>query len=264
MWAWTQVFGDPDTYDQEIDFDTLISSVQFDPSGEMIAVGDHGGQIVIYRRVDCDNDTSSDDNNDQPDNLLDFDYYFSFQGHAPQIDVFTANEVPETVSALAFMSPTTLLSANAKTIRMWRICEKKMAAMCNFNQESGDPPKDSSDLCVPEIVGDIEVMPEASCKREFSDAHLFNIHSVSSCADQELILSADQFAVNLWNPHRRAPAFKIVDLHPTPLQGEVTSAVFHPDLGNLLLYSTSIGQAHVFDLRQYSSSQSRYVLYHCY
>lgn len=93
---------------------------------------------------------------------------------------------------------------------------------------------------------------EAKCRRVFKNAHHYCINSVSTCADGEYYLSADDLRINLWNLERSDTCFTIVDAKPENmdyLNEIITAAQFHPQEPDIFLYSTSKGVIKLCDTR---------------
>ena len=49
-WQFCQVFGEP--HFEEVTEVDIVSTVEFDSTGEYLAAGDRGGRVVIFQRVE--------------------------------------------------------------------------------------------------------------------------------------------------------------------------------------------------------------------
>jgi len=93
-----------------------VSSVAYDATGEFIAVGTHGGRIVVLRNLGGD---ELDEAN--------YGVYANFQSHLAEFDYLKSLEIEEKINCIAFCRQRTsaplLLAANEKTIKLWRVTE---------------------------------------------------------------------------------------------------------------------------------------------
>jgi serine/threonine-protein phosphatase 2A regulatory subunit B len=223
-WKLNQVFGeDPSAVNEE----NVITSVQFDPSGEFLAIGYQCGQVVVFRNTAGDT----------------FKFFTQFESHHPEFDFLTSLEIEEKINKIKWASNNyannsrLLLSTNDKTIKLWKLGEKRP-------KKGGKPELDESTL-----------IPDAQQKRVFANAHAYNVNSISLCSDGELFISADDLRVNLWNLEVSSECFTCVDIKPTnmnELSEVITSASFHPLLCNQFLYSSSKGVAYMADMRSHA------------
>ena len=63
----------------------LLSAISFDCTGDLLSVGDRGGRIILFERIQNE------------DGQTDFDYLTEFQAHAKGFDVLNSQDVPECV-----------------------------------------------------------------------------------------------------------------------------------------------------------------------
>eukprot|EP01119_Soliformovum_irregulare_P008377 TRINITY_DN214_c0_g1_i1.p1 TRINITY_DN214_c0_g1~~TRINITY_DN214_c0_g1_i1.p1 ORF type:complete len:512 (+),score=114.78 TRINITY_DN214_c0_g1_i1:51-1586(+) len=234
-WKLNQVFGeDPTSVNEE----NVITSVQFDHTGEYLAIGYQCGQIVIFR------------NNPTPSSPHTFKFHTQFESHHPDFDPLTSVEVEEKISHIAFLPqpyhPNTrmLLSANDKTIKLWKIYDKQRYASPMASPSSirsSDTPKSPSPLTVGHRANKV-----------YSHAHAFNINSLTPCSDGILFLSSDDLRINLWDLENSKEVFTIVDKKPAnmnKLEEVITSTVFHPVHSHLFAYADSRGTISMVDMR---------------
>jgi len=126
-----------------------------------------------------------------------------------------------------------LLSTNDKTIKLWKMYEKRSRDL-NNNTE-----KPATSI-------------ETTQRKVFANAHAYNINSISLCADGQLFLSADDLRVNLWNLENGGECFTIVDCKPAnmnELNEVITSVEFHPTESHSFVHSSSKGVCKMADMR---------------
>ena len=174
-----------------------------------------------------------------------------------------------------------LLSTNDKTIKLWKVFEKRVRALTNFNLGDGDrgPRAAPPQLAVAgvEAVGDVgpatplhafsspqllriprvvtsESVLAARCRRVYPNAHTYHIHSLSVNSDCTTFISADDLRVNLWSLDTGGTqSFTIVDMKPDNMEDlteVITSAVFHPSNCALFAFSSSRGAVRLADMRE--------------
>ncbi|KAL5698375.1 hypothetical protein ACHQM5_029424 [Ranunculus cassubicifolius] len=293
-WKFSQVFGERSAGEevQEVD---IISAIEFDRTGDHLATGDRGGRVVLFERTDIkDNGYRSDlEKMDyQMSKHPEFRYKTEFQSHEPEFDYLKSLEIEEKINKIRWCqtanSAVFLLSTNDKTIKYWKVQEKKVKKICDLNVDptnsvgigsvSGTskltsqnqclanggcaerpdykdlsfPPEGISSLRLP-TVATHESSLVASCRRTYAHAHDYHINSISTNSDGETFISADDLRINLWNLDISSQSFNIVDVKPANMEDlteVITSAEFHPTHCNMLAYSSSKGSIRLIDLRQ--------------
>ncbi|GJQ86863.1 putative serine threonine-protein phosphatase 2A 55 kDa regulatory subunit B [Trypoxylus dichotomus] len=220
QWCFSQVKG---TLDDDVTEADIISCVEFNHDGELLATGDKSGR-----------------------------------SHEPEFDYLKSLEIEEKINKIRWLRRKNpahfLLSTNDKTIKLWKVSEKdKKIEGYNTRSENGvliDPATVSA-LRVP-CIKPMELMVEASPRRIFANAHTYHINSISVNSDQETYLSADDLRINLWNLEITDQSFNIVDIKPTNMEElteVITAAEFHPVECNLFVYSSSKGTIRLCDMR---------------
>ncbi|CAE1226893.1 PPP2R2 [Acanthosepion pharaonis] len=174
QWCFSQVKG---TIEEEITEADIISCVEFNIDGELLATGDKGGRVVIFQRdksIDAINSESmiaeSDpgtaslvpDNEDtdiegSPPSLNlarsqnsqlavpvrgEYNVYSTFQSHEPEFDYLKSLEIEEKINKIKWLKRTNpahfLLSTNDKTIKLWKVTERdKRPEGYNLKDEEG-------------------------------------------------------------------------------------------------------------------------------
>ncbi|KFK35829.1 hypothetical protein AALP_AA4G042600 [Arabis alpina] len=280
-WRFSQVFGERSAGEdvQEVD---IISAIEFDKSGDHLATGDRGGRVVLFERSDVRNSSGARRELEVGDYSLrhpEFRYKTEFQSHDPEFDYLKSLEIEEKINKIRWCQTANgalfLLSTNDKTIKFWKVQDKKIkkisemssdpsrtigngsvASSSNTNITSlvngGVPEVDISSLRLP-VVTSHESSPVARCRRVYAHAHDYHINSISNNSDGETFISADDLRINLWNMEISNQSFNIVDVKPAKMEDlseVITSAEFHPTHCNMLAYSSSKGSIRLIDLRQ--------------
>lgn len=268
-WQFLQCFGER-TPGEDIQEADIISAVEFDYDGLHLATGDRGGRVVLFERVAHAQRAPGSDQRATPPlprgAAYEYRYMTEFQSHEPEFDYLKSLEIEEKINKVRWCRSSNntrmLLSTNDKTVKLWKVYEKKVSCMANFNLEgrnaAGGPkvsPLNShprvAQLKLPKVTS-TEVLLAARCKKVYANAHTYHINSISVNSDQETFLSADDLRVNLWNLDITEQSFNIVDIKPTNMEDlteVITSAEFHPHQCNVFAYSSSKGCIRLADMR---------------
>nr|CAD7574652.1 unnamed protein product [Timema californicum] len=215
----------------------IISCVEFNHDGDLLATGDKGGRVVIFQRDPISKNCIP--------RRGEYNVYSTFQSHEPEFDYLKSLEIEEKINKIRWLKRKNqahfLLSTNDKTIKLWKVSERdKRVEGYNTKEENGQmrDPLAVTSLRVP-IIKPMELMVEASPRRIFANAHTYHINSISVNSDQETYLSADDLRINLW--HLEITDQNIVDIKPTNMEElteVITAAEFHPVECNLFVYSS--------------------------
>uniref|UniRef100_A0A4W5LB94 Protein phosphatase 2, regulatory subunit B, beta a n=1 Tax=Hucho hucho TaxID=62062 RepID=A0A4W5LB94_9TELE len=73
----------------------IISTVEFNPSGELLATGDKGGRVVVFQR---EQETKS-----EPQRRGEYNVYSTFQSHDPEFDYLKSLEVEEKINKIRWL-----------------------------------------------------------------------------------------------------------------------------------------------------------------
>lgn len=121
----------------------MISAVEFDHTGDYLATGDHGGRVVIFERASSRTRPSIDMDTRTPSplhvNPYEYRYLTEFQSHEPEFDYLKSLEIEEKINKVRWVkrwpgaSSHTILSANDKTIKLWKVYERKVTCLADFN-----------------------------------------------------------------------------------------------------------------------------------
>ncbi|XP_074285505.1 serine/threonine protein phosphatase 2A 55 kDa regulatory subunit B beta isoform-like isoform X1 [Silene latifolia] len=293
-WKFSQVFGERAVGEevQEVD---IISAIEFDKCGDHLATGDRGGRVVLFERTDTKDHGIPRKDLERTDSSIgrhpEFRYKTEFQSHEPEFDYLKSLEIEEKINKIRWCqtanSSLFLLSTNDKTIKFWKVQEKKVKKISDMNMDATKaagngcaakscskphlsnggyadkfssslnglsfPPEGIASLHLPVVVTSKETSLVARCRRVYAHAHDYHINSISNNSDGETFISADDLRINLWNLEISNESFNIVDVKPRNMEDlteVITSAEFHPSHCNTLAYSSSKGSIRLIDLRQ--------------
>jgi len=231
-----------------------VSAIEFDDTGDFIAVGDRGGRIVLFER---DEKTDKGNNNNKKHAIKSPEYKFftEFQSHEPEFDYLKSLEIEEKINKIKWCKRQNnahfLISTNDKTIKLWKVFEKKIKAISTNPHDRNKTVKTPKDIIIP-TVDTRETVVAATPRRVFANAHAYHINSISLNSDGETYISSDDLRINLWNLSISDQSFNIVDIKPTNMEElteVITSAEFHPLQCNLFMYSSSKGTVKLADMR---------------
>ncbi|KAF5199570.1 Serine/threonine protein phosphatase 2A regulatory subunit B beta isoform [Thalictrum thalictroides] len=272
-WKFSQVFGER-TAGEEVQEVDIISAIEFDKSGDHLATGDRGGRVVLFERTDT-KDLGYRRDLERMDYPIsrhpEFRYKTEFQSHEPEFDYLKSLEIEEKINKIRWCqtanSSLFLLSTNDKTIKFWKVQEKKVKKICDMNVDpskagvngsiasssmsttpkphiaNGGLPErsymySSSDIKIPPggipslhlpVVASHETSLAARCRRIYAHAHDYHINSISTNSDGETFISADDLRINLWNLEISNQSFNIVDVKPANME-DLTVVVTYNNL----------------------------------
>ncbi|XP_054647116.1 serine/threonine-protein phosphatase 2A 55 kDa regulatory subunit B gamma isoform isoform X3 [Dunckerocampus dactyliophorus] len=229
----------------------IISTVEFNHTGELLATGDKGGRVVIFQR--------EPESKTELFSQGEYNVYSTFQSHEPEFDYLKSLEIEEKINKIRWLPQQNaahfLLSTNDKTIKLWKVSERdKRPEGYNLKDEEGRI-KDIStvtSLQVP-VLKPMDLMVEVSPRRVFANAHTYHVNSISVNSDHETYMSADDLRINLWHLDITDRSFNIVDIKPANMEDlteVITAAEFHPHHCNLFVYSSSKGTLRLCDMRE--------------
>jgi serine/threonine-protein phosphatase 2A regulatory subunit B len=242
----------------------VLSTVEFDSSGDFLATGDKGGRIVIFERADAGRGRkrpralglglgrrrhasggaggSDDDDDDEDDARVagaeddggaapapEFRFLTEFQSHESEFDYLKSQEIEEKINQVAWCKRATssllLLSTNDKTIKLWKVHDKTVRMAASLNVEVG---RYGGRVPVSHLRIPSLVRGEAQTvatpRRIFSNAHMYHINSISVNSDGATFLSADDLRLNVWSLEHAKLSFNIVDIKPPTLE-ELTEVI---------------------------------------
>ncbi|OQO04176.1 Protein phosphatase PP2A regulatory subunit B [Cryoendolithus antarcticus] len=260
-WKFTQCFGDKGDVEDITEAD-IISTVEFDQTGNYLATGDKGGRVVLFER----NETKK---------TCEYKFHTEFQSHEPEFDYLKSLEIEEKINKIKWCRRQNashyLLSTNDKTIKLWKVFEKSLKVVAENNLSSeltpggaigangGGPARyphqhfrSAADLKFPRMTHHDTVVA-AVPRRVYANAHAYHINSISVNSDGETFISSDDLRINLWNLNIQDQSFNIVDIKPANMEElteVITAAEFHPTSCNWFMYASSKGTIKLADMRQ--------------
>jgi len=255
-WKFCQVFGDRSPVEEVSDVD-IVSAVEFNDTGDYIATGDRGGRVVIFER--CQDKDSSKSSKKKEPKTPEYKFYVEFQSHDPEFDYLKSLEIEEKINKIRWLNRSSaghfLLTTNDKTIKLWRVHDKKVKQVLSTNLANGvqntkNPPPIHT-LKIPRVQTRESVVV-AQARKVYANAHAYHINSISVNSDGETYISSDDLRINLWNLAVSDQSFNIVDIKPTNMEElteVITSAEFHPQHCNIFMYSSSKGTIKLADMR---------------
>ncbi|XP_054783806.1 serine/threonine protein phosphatase 2A 55 kDa regulatory subunit B beta isoform isoform X1 [Prosopis cineraria] len=155
-WKFSQVFGER-TAGEEVQEVDIISAIEFDKSGDHLATGDRGGRVVLFERTDLKDHGGSRRDLERMDYTIsrhpEFRYKTEFQSHEPEFDYLKSLEIEEKINKIRWCQTANgalfLLSTNDKTIKYWKVQEKKVKKISEMNV---DPSKAMANGCIGSIA----------------------------------------------------------------------------------------------------------------
>ncbi|KAH8926218.1 protein phosphatase PP2A regulatory subunit B [Atractiella rhizophila] len=280
-WKFAQCFGDKGDIDDITEAD-IISTVEFDHTGDYLATGDKGGRVVLFERATAP--SSSSDSAPRRKAACEYKFYTEFQSHEPEFDYLKSLEIEEKINKIKWCKRAGgahfLLSTNDKTIKLWKVFEKSLKIVSENNhsfaaQSARANPPSAPPLITPSAPGSTSSLPSfnglpppkdlripkltlhdsiiaATPRKIYANAHAYHINSISINSDGETYMSADDLRINLWNLGISDQSFNILDIKPVNMEElteVITAAEFHPLSCNLFAYSSSKGTVKLADMR---------------
>ncbi|ORY07482.1 protein phosphatase PP2A regulatory subunit B [Basidiobolus meristosporus CBS 931.73] len=243
-WRFAQCFGDKGEVEDIAEVD-IISTVEFDHTGNYLATGDRGGRVVLFERNDGKKG-------------CEYKFHTEFQSHEPEFDYLKSLEIEERINKIRWCkrqnSAHFLLSTNDKTIKLWKVFEKSLKVVSERNVSHGmsRPLLNTSSLKLPKLTHH-DTIVAAVPRKIYSNAHAYHINSISMNSDGETYLSGDDLRINLWNLDISDQSFNIVDIKPANMEElteVITASEFHPTHCNMFMYSSSKGTIKLCDMRE--------------
>lgn len=138
-WKFSQVFREHKAGEdiQEVD---IISAIEFDKSGEHLAMGDRGGRVVLFERTDRKEMLSREEMESSNTSVAghpNYQFKTQFQSHEPEFDYLRSLEIGEKINKIRWCqtanSALFLLSTNDKTIKLWKVQGKRIKKVSDLN-----------------------------------------------------------------------------------------------------------------------------------
>ncbi|EFP93259.2 protein phosphatase PP2A regulatory subunit B [Puccinia graminis f. sp. tritici CRL 75-36-700-3] len=255
-WMETRPAGGDKGEVEDITEADIISTVEFDHTGDYLATGDKGGRVVLFER------------NESGKKGCEYKFYTEFQSHEPEFDYLKSLEIEEKINKIRWCkrqnSAHFLLSTNDKTIKLWKVFEKSLKVVAeNNHMPAGFQPQPVPTLKLPRMAFHDTIIA-AVPRKVYANAHAYHINSISINSDGETYLSADDLRINLWNLSISDQSFNILDIKPANMEElteVITAADFHPLSCNLFCYSSSKGTVKLADMRSSALCDTHAKLY---
>ncbi|CAD6505715.1 BgTH12-01202 [Blumeria graminis f. sp. triticale] len=260
-WKFTQCFGDKGDVEKKTEaLADIISTVQFDHTGNYLATGDRGGRVVLFEK-------------NESKRTCEYRFHTEFQSHEPEFDYLKSLEIEEKINRIEWCKRQNashfLLSTNDKTIKLWKVFEKSLKVVAENNLSHhlvyGGVPGASvfrsfynvhfsgpQDLKLPRLTYHDTVVA-AVPRRTYANAHGYHVNSISVNSDGETYISSDDLRINLWNLNIQDQSFNIVDIKPANMEElteVITSSQFHPQSCNWFMFASSKGVVKLADMRE--------------
>ena len=242
-WKFTQVFGDKFSADKVANED-IISALNFDRSGNYLAVGDKAGRLILFER-------NLHTKSKTPFN--EFVYQTEIQSHHKEFDFLQSVDIEEKINCIEWINQPDenpmILSANDKTVKLWKLSQKVIKRSEKFPSRAG---MTLGNLKMPKLKT-IEQTTCPSLKRTFPNLHGYHIHTVSLCANHTNFISADDLSVFLWDLEHMKSTHAFINIKPPSLNElteVVTTACFSPAIDYNFAVGTSKGNLKLFDTRE--------------
>jgi serine/threonine-protein phosphatase 2A regulatory subunit B len=182
--------------------------------------------------------------------IPEYDYITEFQSHSKEFDYLKSVEIDKRISHMQWLHQNgrslSLLAANEKTIKLWKINEKSMKKITRpafFSMKEASLPE----------LEEVSMQWTASLRGEFPKLHNYNINSMSLQKNDEIVITSDDLKMYLWNLESPEKTYQIVDLMPWSMD-ELSEVITSSDIcqteENIFLFSTSKGLIRVGDLRK--------------
>lgn len=124
-----------------------------------------------------------------PGSGIEYRFYTEFQSHEAEFDYLKSVEIEEKINRIAWAkrvnSNLFLLSTNDKTIKLWKVAEKRVKTVTDMNVETGrhGGRVPVSSLRMPTVSTAADKTVLASTRRVYGNAHAYHVNSISANAD---------------------------------------------------------------------------------
>nr|XP_009677586.1 PREDICTED: serine/threonine-protein phosphatase 2A 55 kDa regulatory subunit B beta isoform [Struthio camelus australis] len=237
LWCFSQVKGTIDIGVTEAD---IISTVEFNHTGELLATGDKGGRVVIFQR--------EQESKHQPHRRGEYNVYSTFQSHEPEFDYLKSLEIEEKINKIRWLPQQNaayfLLSTNDKTVKLWKVSERdKRPEGYNLKDEDGR-------LRDPSMITTLRLTMRNFEENKRQQKKALTRQPKRTCG------SGCPAGAGGWRAGLRVsldlPVPDIVDIKPVNMEElteVITAAEFHPHHCNTFVYSSSKGTTRLCDMR---------------
>ena len=89
---WVYVNGLGERESSNVSDTDVLTAMNFDKTGEYLAVGDKGGRVIVFRYTDLKNSR-----------YFDYRYFSEIQSHEPEFDHLKSLELDEKINSIEFL-----------------------------------------------------------------------------------------------------------------------------------------------------------------
>ncbi|KYQ88741.1 protein phosphatase 2A regulatory subunit [Tieghemostelium lacteum] len=266
-WKFSQIFGnkgpvddisDGTLYHKPIPKTDVVSAIEFDHTGDFIAAGDRGGRVVLFERSHEKQSGKSKKESKTPE----YKFYSEFQSHEPEFDYLKSLEIEEKINKIKWCPRQNnahfLLTTNDKTIKLWKVYEKKVKQVSTSSTTLTGPLSGSNGILnnsksqTTNFINGNQQQQQSQTQNHFNNnnnnnnnsfqnykiprlsiresvitatprkiyqnAHAYHINSISLNSDGETYISSDDLRIHLWNLNINTECFNVVDIKPTNME----------------------------------------------
>lgn len=152
---------------------------------------------------------------------MQYTQYTEFQSHNAEFDYLKSLEIEEKINQIkwgrASNNAQYLLSTNDKTIKLWKVCERNVREVTQYNAQAAAAAAANGGNGRAKVICPSGIrLPQCSvrnrvtastAKRVYANAHTYHINSIALNSDGETFMSADDLRVNLWSLCRTDQSF---------------------------------------------------------
>ncbi|KAH9820994.1 hypothetical protein DFH28DRAFT_1190429, partial [Melampsora americana] len=230
-WRFAQCFGDKGEVEDITEAD-FISTVEFNYTGDYLAIGDQGGQVVFF---ECDELSKKE---------CEYKFYTEFQScksHEPEFDYLKSLEIEEKINKTAWCKRQKLVHFLTNETKLWKVFKKSLKFVTEDNHMSKTfQPVASApaELKLPRLAFHDTIIAAVPCK-VYANAHFYHTKSISINLDGKTYMSADDLQINLWNLAISEQSFSHLDIKPENMEEfteVIKAAKFYHQSCNLFCY----------------------------
>eukprot|EP01052_Picozoa_sp_SAG31_P026170 SAG31_NODE_2352_length_5882_cov_3.464465_4_plen_565_part_00 len=217
--------------------DRVISTLEFDESGDFLAVGEVNGNVTILKREHGSGGWGE------------YRDYFELAAHETEFDSLKSVEISERVNCVRWLpgrrSGSSMLTCNDKTVKLWRISNGSRPAAA-YKAQLAASGRGKGDGLLQSAAGSLrglgKTAVQAKQRQAYRNAHNYTINSISCCSDGECFLSSDDLRIYLWNYERSNETFMTLDLKPDNLEDLTEVHVYYQPMHRFQFFSFISGR----------------------
>jgi hypothetical protein len=245
-WRYNQFLGEKLSIDQikkdKENESFLVTNLRCSDDGNVYAVSDKGGRIIIFKRGDG-----------KTSKFPKLNYHYEYASHEKEFDVHKSTEYDEAVRGLCILNNTSnkidILSCGYRTIKLDRVINN--GRLNTFDTDQNPHLKSSNH--VPKLL-DVKYDTKHKTKREYRLAHTFEINSLSENRfNKNNFISSDDFKLLFWDINYNKEVYNIVDIENTQMEVDnpekITVSKFSKFNPSLMAFGTNKGMIRLCDLR---------------